>query len=207
MPLPKILNGLKSKYILSFQQGRRPRLLIDQDEVLAETMLEMVLRFNKDHGTNFSVGDIKTWDLSDSFIGLEKALHYFRQEGFFFSLQPTEGAIEVMKDLLGRYDVFIVTAGDACSHVDKERWILKYMPFFPAENIIFCKKKDAVWGDVLLDDAPHNLKGFEKIGLPIIYDRPHNKTVKGFERVKSFYEFRDFVDSIFYPHLLATSSV
>lgn len=203
----KLLTNLKSMNFFSLKNGRKPRLLIDQDEVLAETMAEMVLRFNKDHGTNYTIQDIKTWDLSESFVGLEKALHYFRQEGFFYSLKPTDGAIEVMEDLISRYDVFIVTAGEPCSHGDKERWVKEYMPFFPIDNIIFCKRKGAVWGDVLLDDAPHNLNDFKDIGLPVIFDRPHNKTVKDFDRVNSFYEFRDFVDSIFYPNLLVKSSV
>ena len=52
--------------------------------------------------------------------------------------------------------------------------LLELFPFLDWEHIIFACNKQMVRGDVLIDDAPHNLVGGEY--AKILFDRPHNRS-------------------------------
>ena len=181
-------------------EKRLPRILIDQDNVLAELIPEVIKRFNKTYGVNRSHEECIEWDLTNIF-GPEIEDIFF-EEGLFRDLKPVDGALEVFERLYksGKYDIYIVTASEPFAYGEKVQWLQKHLPFFPIKNLIACHRKDAVWGDILLDDGAHNIKAFDGIGEPIVFDRPNNRSLEGYKRVYDWYEFEDYINMKFYGH-------
>lgn len=191
MKLVNIINPVRKGY-------RKPRLLFDMDDILALFVPELLKRFNAAHGTNHKVEDCVSWYLTELFG--EDILDFSKQENFYESLEPVPGAIETFKRLYEseKYEMYIVSAGEAFSCVGKIAWLQKYMPFFPLDNFILTKSKDAVWGDLLFDDGPHNAEKFKDIGLPVVFDMPYNRHLTNYLRVYSWEEFERLVEKIFY---------
>lgn len=180
-------------------EERLPRILIDQDDVLAMFVGGLVERYNERFGTNFTVNDCKEWNLENTFG--ERVWEIVNEKGFYRNLKPMPGALEVFERMYksGRYDMFIVTASEPEAYVEKIQWIQHYMPYFDIDKyFIACKSKDAVWGDILLDDGMHNIEAFLGIGESIIFNRPHNQHLIGFKRVYDWYEFEQYIEQKFY---------
>lgn len=175
--------------------SRKPRILLDQDEVLAETMEYLVSLWNEDFNDNKTIEDIFCWDLSVC-LGPE-ANKYFSKKGFFKNI-PRNPQLEEIEQMAEKYDLFIVTTAPPAAHEDKIMWIKEQMSWFPIKNVIFTDRKDTVWADVLLDDGVHNLTDFSSIGLSVKYQRSHNKEHKQFLSVSSLKEFHVLMDSLFY---------
>ncbi len=62
--------------------------------------------------------------------------------------------------------------------------------------MVFTHRKELVRGDLLLDDAPHNLKAFARYGIPVAMAYPYNAGVDCF-RVADWREFLTLVDRLF----------
>jgi 5'(3')-deoxyribonucleotidase len=59
------------------------------------------------------------------------------------------------------------------------------------KNIIFSHRKEKIQGDLLFDDAPHNLEAFKKTGrIAIAMDYPYNALLD-VPRVNSWLEFEE----------------
>lgn len=161
------------------------RLLIDQDEVLADFLGGLFLRWNEIHGTGLTRADVREWNLT-RVLGPEakewiiKTLSHPR---FFAELSPMPGAIDGMTKLRDRgHDMMIVT------HVDpditgafdgKREWVRQHLPWLPLKNVVFATRKELVDGEALVDDAPHNIElwaGAGKRGA-IVFDAPWNRNV------------------------------
>ena len=180
-------------------KDRLPRILVDQDDVLAAFVDGLVEKFNERFGTQFSSNDCRQWNLEKTFGKQVWDIVY--KKGFFRSLKPVPGALETFKRLYtsDRYDMFIVTASEPEAYVEKVDWIKHYMPYFNIDkHFIACKSKDAVWGDILLDDGMHNIEAFYGIGESVVYNRPHNQHLVGYKRVYNWREFEDYVEQKFY---------
>lgn len=175
--------------------NRKFRILLDMDDVITSTNLEFASYYFRKHGVLFPIGNITDWSFwPDKSIYTE----IFEQPDFMNRMKPKKDAVEVIREFIeeGDVDIFIVTH---CLSVQsfqvKLDWIAKYMPFFPLERVVSIREKSAIWGDVLLDDAPHNILEWESVGEPVIYNTSYNQHLpKRFRRVNSFREFKDYVD-------------
>lgn len=156
------------------------RLLIDMDEVLANTNKEWLNRYNEDYKDNKVPEDMKSWN-HHKWIKPEcgkKIYKYLLDKGFFLSLEPIEGAIDGMNYLLSceDLDVLIVTASPVESEYaveDKKKWIRKYLPNFDLINFLPFKRKTIIEADLMFDDGPHNLKDFK--GTSVMFLKEWNK--------------------------------
>jgi len=75
--------------------------------------------------------------------------------GFFFDLEPIEGAIEGINNLMTKYDVWILTRPSIKNtncYTEKAEWIKKYFGEDFLEKLILCPDKSLVKGDYLIDD-------------------------------------------------------
>lgn len=103
---------------------------------------------------------------------------------------PFPGAVKYLKQLIDDgHKVVVVTA----SHHDTISFkinsvLFKHFPYLTFNDIIVTSQKQLIYGDILIDDAPHNLEGGKYAG--ILMDAPHNKTynaeLNGFIRVKDW---------------------
>lgn len=166
------------------------RICIDMDEVLADTLSEHLKRYNAAFDENLATDDLwgkGLWDVvaNDRQMQLRAFLD---ADDFFADLPVMPNATEVVRDMAGRFEVFIATQAMSVpnSFGAKYRWLLRYFPFIPPTHFVFCGDKGILRADYLIDDMPRNLLRFEGKGL--LYSAPHNRAAQGFERVENWTE-------------------
>jgi len=77
------------------------------------------------------------------------------QWGFFLKLEEIPGAIEGIRKLQERYDVWILTRPsfkNVNCFTEKAQWILDHFDFNLLEKTIMCGDKSLLKGDYLIDD-------------------------------------------------------
>lgn len=174
------------------------RLLIDMDSVICDLMSEWHRRYNRDYEDNLSYERLQSWH-SEHFVKPEcgtKIYDYLDEPGLFLNLNPLPNSIDVLKRLNNTYDILIVTSSRSYAYTEKEKWVEKHLPFIDKQNIIFTHRKDLIAGDLLFDDAPHNLEAFRSTGrIAIAMDYPYNRNVD-VPRVKSWLEFESWLNRL-----------
>ena len=114
---------------------KKPILLIDMDEVLADFK-----------------GGVTDEEKT------EWCPETMYEDGFFFNLKPISGAMGAVKKLFdsGLFDIHICStpvAGLHGSYSDKSKWINKYFPYL-YNRIILTQNKTLVKADIAIDDRP-----------------------------------------------------
>lgn len=170
-------------------QADKPRLAIDMDEVMADTHGKFLKLFNRDYSIPIEIDQVPGLELHDNFPEpmREQWKVYINQKGFFRDLEPMPDAIETVKALHERYNVYVVSAAMEFrnSLEDKFDWLAEYFPFIKWNNILFTGDK-IVSADVLIDDRTKNFVGFQ--GRPLLFTSPHNALITDFERVNNWKE-------------------
>ena len=171
------------------------RICVDMDEVIADTVAEHLIRYNRDYSDNLTKADLRgkwIWDVVaiDRHPRLDE---YLRSEDFFADLDVIPDAPRVLRRLQQQFEIFIASAAMEVptSFNGKYRWLAKHFPFIPATHIVFCGDKSILLADYLIDDNPRQLRRFS--GAGILYDAPHNEAVTGFTRVHNWLE----IESLF----------
>jgi len=171
------------------------RICVDMDEVIADTVAEHLVRYNRDYSGNITKEDLRgkwIWDVVsiDRHPRLEE---YLRSDDFFDVLDVIPDAQRVLKKLQQQYEVFIASAAMEVptSFNAKYRWLERHFPTIPATHIVFCGDKGILRADYLIDDNPRQLRRFS--GTGILYDAPHNVAVTDFRRVHNWLE----IESLF----------
>lgn len=167
--------------------GRKLRILLDMDDVIIETNKAFASYYFKKHGVLFPVGNVDNWSFWD-----DKNIYTetFHQEDFLQKIEPKRDAIPyISKWLKEGHDVFVVTTClDLVSYEKKLEWMKWNIPEFPIKRVVSLVEKSAMWGDILVDDAPHNIVEWKDNGEPIIYHTSYNNFMVGYRRVRNFKE-------------------
>lgn len=161
------------------------RILVDMDGVMADLYDSWLYLIRAELGLDITLEDITHWGAPSEFLGehARRAYDLFDRPGFFFHLKPIPGAVDAIRTLKAAgHDVVFVTSCFS-GHVDKRRWLKEHLTSdFDARDIIYTHRKGLIHGDVLIDDAEHNLEDFKQEspgGIAICFDAPHNKTYPG----------------------------
>ncbi len=169
--------------------NEKPRLAIDMDEVLADTHHKFLTLYHRDFGIPMDIHQEPGKELHEN---LPEELNgqweiYANQKGFFRDIPPMPDAIDTVKALTDRYQVYIVSAAMEFrnSLEDKFDWLADHFPFIHWKNILFTGDK-IIAADVLIDDRIRNLAPFG--GRSILFSSPHNLLVNGYERVNNWKE-------------------
>ncbi|MGL4797965.1 MAG: 5' nucleotidase, NT5C type [Cellulosilyticaceae bacterium] len=185
-------------------EHRKPVLLIDQDDVLAEYIQAVTLTFNEKYQTEFTEQDCDRWDLVSVFG--EEILDIMHEPHLFKELKPVEDAIQTFKRLYESelFEMYIVTAAQPGVVEAKCEWLKEHMPFLPLRQFIVCSAKDMIKGDYLLDDGMHNIEAFQKAGgTSVIFNRPHNADGdEQYVRINDWLQFESYIINECYPHLV-----
>lgn len=167
------------------------RIIIDMDEVLANTYAAFGKRYTERFGrvvTDEELVGKKYYDLEGA-ADLRNEMH---KPGFFRQLEVVDGAQEVVRELYDRYEVFIVTTATEFKYSmrDKWEWLEEHFPFIYHGRYVFCGDKAIVHGDYMIDDKVLNLAPFN--GTGILFDSPHNYYATGYHRVHDWQEVRAY---------------
>lgn len=166
----------------------RMSIAIDMDDVLAETMEQMIALVNDWNGTELAVPDLYEMEsvvFQDQAL-FTKLLEEFNKPGFARNLGVKPHAIDVVERLNERYDIYIATAAMEVpgTFQDKFHWLAEHFPFLSSQYFIFCGNKKVVQADFLIDDTAAQLRNFTGIG--VLYDAPFNQSDTDFVRIKNW---------------------
>lgn len=164
------------------------RLLIDMDDVMADTSQKIINMVNETFGTTYT----KEMLISDPKIKEEYQAKYLTQrhrlwdKGFFRDIHLMPDAQEVIGELYKKYEIFIVSAATEFpnSMSEKLEWLEDYFPYIGWSHTVFCGHKWMIKADYIIDDHEKNLINFTGKGL--LFDAPHNQHIVDFQRVNSW---------------------
>ena len=152
-------------------------ILFDADDTVENLSDCWIAMLNERYGTSVTPEDVHGWDISLAFPTLtkEQVFGVLHDDELWRRITPIPGSVEVLQKLYDEgHQLYMVTASSYHTCKTKVERLLELFPFLDWEHIIFACNKQMVRGDVLIDDAPHNLVGGEY--AKILFDRPHNRS-------------------------------
>lgn len=181
----------KSKIVLIQEMQR---LLIDMDDVMADTTLHIMNNVNSKKDKNYRIEDIQ---IPENYAIFKEDYQSIRgmlwEKGFFQHIPLMPDAQEVVAKLHQKYELFVVSAATEfpLSMAEKLEWLDKYFPYIGWEHTVFCGHKFMIKADYLIDDHEKNLVNFT--GTPLLFNAPHNQHVEGFMRLNSWKEIESYL--------------
>lgn len=156
-------------------------ILVDSDGVLADLVTKWCAAYNAEYNDNLAIEDFnKDFDGVHEVVKPEcgeKVYDIMKVPGMFSDLDFVDGALEGIKWLCNNkeLDVYIVTSFSGCGEIAKGKmdWFEKKLSFLDPEQIILCKRKEIVDGDVLIDDSVENLENWAKHQTELGKDSSH----------------------------------
>ncbi len=122
-----------------------------------------------------------------------KAIAFLQHPDYFRDIPVMENAVEVMRELSEKYELFITTAATQFRHsfAPKFDWLENHLPFIDWKHIVFCGTKSIINADIMIDDHIFNLDNFDGEGL--LFTQYHNVHKTGYKRVNNWIEVRDYL--------------
>lgn len=169
---------------------QKQRVAIDMDDVMAEASTKFLKNYNQIYNGQLTAADFKGkyWLDVVSVDEMKVLMELVYEPGYFLDFPVMANAVEVIKDLNEKYEVFVVSAATEFPNSLQEKmiWLKENFPFISWKNIVLCGDKSIITADFLIDDHPKNLKTFK--GRSLMFDAIHNQTVIDYERVMNWNE-------------------
>ena len=174
------------------------RILIDMDDVMADTIARFTEWYERDYGIKISKETLHGKKFNEVVPAehRQKVLMYPHEKGFFKDLPVIEDSKEIIEALNNKYEVFVVSAAMEFKHslYDKFEWLDEHFPFISWKRRVFCGNKTIAKGDVMIDDFDFNLSVFS--GRPIVFTAPHNVHYTKYERMDKWRDAHKFFDEL-----------
>lgn len=155
---------------------RKLKILIDFDDTMTNMLKEWVGCLNEWHGTNVKPEEVTEWCVEKFYPSLTKEQVHapLKEHSFWDRVRPKEEAVHAIKWMIDQgHEVYIVTASGLGTLKEKmHRALFRHFPYITWKNVIIAQNKQMIKGDVLIDDAPHNLIGGDYVKL--LMTAPHN---------------------------------
>lgn len=163
---------------------RKLTILIDLDATVVDLHPTWYSKYNERYGDDLSMERVTSWN-THLYAKAGKAIYQIlREPGLYRHLPALPGALEATQELkkMG-HRLVIVTSAPRFTHSDKAAWVDQYMPWVDHEDVFMGGSKYLVFGDVLIDDGPHNIKEYrEQWGFyPLLcaISHPYNQEING----------------------------
>lgn len=164
------------------------RILIDMDDVMADTGQKVIDMINNINGTDHTktnlIVDAARYKLfNQQYLAFRP---YLLEKGFFRHIPVMTDAKDVIKKLHEKYEIFVVSAANEfpTSLSEKLEWLDDHFPFIGWKYTVFCGHKWMIKADFIIDDHQKNLVQFE--GKALLFDAIHNQEVDDYQRVMSW---------------------
>ncbi len=170
------------------------RILIDMDDVLADTASKVIRMVNERSGKQWRKDEMASPEVWAEFVkDYTPNRQFLWEKGFFADLEPIPMAKEVVAELYKRYEIFIVSAATEfpLSMTEKLDWLAVHFPYIGWEHTVFCGHKHMIRADYIIDDHEKNLTKFEGTGL--LFDAVHNQHVEGYLRMHSWQDVANYL--------------
>ena len=160
---------------------RRPTILLDMDGVLVHNNQKFLDKLNETFGTRYKRDDITDFHYSNfSYEQRNYMYHLWNQPWVYDHAELGQEEMKAINELRKMARVVACTAPLEGHIQGKYRWLRQH---FDKEDITIAHDKNLVKGDILVDDAIHNLQQFD--GHTIVYTQPWNLDWLG-NRVERF---------------------
>ena len=165
---------------------KKETIAIDMDGVMADVESHFLSWYNTEYLANLTHQDLKGKSESKAFPVKGIIKKYANTVGFFETAPVMPGAIEAIKKLQEKYEVYVVSAAMEfpSSLIEKRNWLQTHFPFIDWRNIILCGNKHIINTDYMIDDHPKNLDPFK--GQTLLFEAFHNIKVKNHSRAKNW---------------------
>lgn len=138
------------------------RILVDLDGIVADLMPAWLGAYGRATGQWIDPNDVADWGVqqaTDQGILTE----VLRAPGFFLGIQPVHGAIESVRALCERHEVFIVSAASHAENLtDKGLWVREHLPFIKKRRFVLMHEKHLIEADAIIDDKPDTAINFRR---------------------------------------------
>lgn len=141
-------------------------ILVDIDSIVANLTDPWFAAYNKDYDDDLHMSRVDIWhthQLAKPECG-KKIYDYLTPE-LISSLEPLDGSVRHVNKLRddGHQVVFVTAVAKAEQNSNaRVQWIQKYFPWATTKDVIITSAKYLIKGDVLIDDAPHNLAAYHE---------------------------------------------
>jgi 5'(3')-deoxyribonucleotidase len=161
------------------------------DEITVDLMTEWLRIYNLEWKDNLARDAVKDWDFH-KFVKPEcgkKVYEILKRPGLFDHLQPHEGAVEAITDLVNHgHDVRFATAPPSSDAArGKIEWVKRTFAHlrFGIDHVLQLHDKAWLNADILIDDKPATIKEWaKKPGCVIMaIAHPHNRDCEGIAHV------------------------
>lgn len=169
-------------------------ILVDMDDVLEKLVVGWVEVLNQRYNLDVKPEEVDDWNIAKTFPMLtkEQVFEVAEEAELWYHVKPIEGAREALEKLIAKgHDIVIVTASVYRTlQVKMEEVLFKYFPFITWNQVIVTSRKQLIKGDVLIDDAPHNLINgdYHKILFTAGHNRKFDEKSIGAVRVDNWDE-------------------
>jgi 5'-nucleotidase len=167
------------------------RVIIDMDEVIADTTLGMANWYRQQFGGEIDLEKVREGgSLVKGFPDEHQAIvrQQLYEPGFFRGLPPMKDSIDVLARLNKKYEIYIVSAAMEFPNSLREKydWLMEHFPFLTWHQFVLCGDKKMINGDFMIDDHARHLVHFK--GKSYLFTGPHNLDESGYERLNSWEE-------------------
>lgn len=156
------------------------RLLIDLDGVLANTTENWLAHYRAISGDNLQPRQLKEYDFGKHAKYPDLVWKALATGDVFRKALPYEQAVKGMRFLTAHNDVYIVTYSHESvldGHRQKLDWVAHHLGL-GEDRVVFTRHKHLVQGDVLVEDAPHNVRAWLDAhpgGRAFLIDQTYNR--------------------------------
>lgn len=162
-------------------------IVIDMDDTItSETLTEII---NEYMNTNYKDDDFSTFYKQDVIPDKENFFKYFLTKNEYDYGKINKDAVQVIKQLNEKYDVFIgtsfifkeIVSESGILVKNKYDFLIKNFPFLNPMNFIFVGNKSIIKSDIKIDDKIENLINGD---VKILYTAYHNRNISDSELKK-----------------------
>ena len=173
---------------------KKESIAIDMDGVMADVETHFLNWYNKEYQDKLTHEDLKGKSEAKAFPVKGIIRKYANIPGFFETVPVMDGAVDAVKKLQEKYDVYVVSAAMEfpTSLIEKRNWLKNNFPFINWRNIVLCGNKHIIKTHYMIDDHPKNLDPFK--GETLLYEAFHNLKVKNHSRAKNWDDVLKFFE-------------
>lgn len=172
------------------------------DDTIEDLLHAWLGYLNERYGLNVKEDEVCDWQFDLAYPSLSKKQVYevLLEDELWRRVVPLPQAAEYMQRLLrDGHEIYIVTSSNYQTLKTKmEAVLFRYFPFIDWSHVVVANNKQMVRGDVLVDDAPHNLVGgaYRKILMNAPHNRGFDAAAHGIVRVGGWAEVYEIISRI-----------
>lgn len=177
---------------------KKLKILIDLDDTMEDFLPRWVQSINYKYNKDVKVMDIHEWDIHSIYPDLtyEELLEPLQTIEFWEGVQAKPDAPKYIRLLQKDGHVIRVVTSSHYTTLDRkiDCMLFRLFPFLSWDDVVVTQDKGQLKGDVLIDDNPAFMDGFD--GVKLLMDAPHNQLEHTITRVYDWKEIYDIISSL-----------